>query len=64
MTEQQAKIYLSKYVLPKTPEGAILRQIIFRTADIDWKEVINDLYAFNPELKNEKYFDSLDLTVK
>lgn len=62
MTEQQAKIYLSKYVLPKTPEGVILRQIIFRTAEVNWKKVIDILYAFNPELKNQKYFDSLDLT--
>jgi len=67
MTEEQVKIYLSKHVLPQHDKGneAILRNIIFTLAEnIDWEEAKELIYKHHPELKNQKYFDSLDLTVK
>lgn len=63
MNKEQAQIYLSKYVITKDDAGAIWRKIVFDAAEkIDWEEVVNILYFFNPELENQEYFNSLDLT--
>ena len=64
MTEQQVKIYISKYVLPQL-SGAnenVLRHTIFSLAKINWQEVGEILYKEHPELNNPEYYNSLDLT--
>ena len=62
LTEEQVKIYISKYVIPhgnKTNE-AILRSIIF-SAVKDWVEVGEIIMEQNPALESKKYIESLDL---
>jgi hypothetical protein len=54
LTEEQAMIYVSKYIIPKCNEGnqEVLRKLIFSIAkDIDWNEVSKVIVKEHPELK-------------
>lgn len=67
MTEEQTKIYLSKYVIPQDhkPNEAILREIIFSSSlNINWQEVEKVIRREHPELSDKRYFEKLDLVAR
>jgi len=66
LTADQAKIYISKYVIPQSDKSneKILRQIIFTLAELDWLRVAKIIVEQNPELMYEQYVRELDLVSK
>ena len=58
MTAEQAKTYISKYIVPQLNKGneAILRSLIFSLSDVDWEQVGKVIIHEHPEL-NQKYID-------
>jgi len=55
MTEDQAKIYISKYVIPQCNKGneAILRNIIFSLSSVEWIQAGAMIIKEHPELTQE-----------
>ena len=56
MTAEQAKIYISKYVIPQCNKGneAILRELIFSLSNVDWSKAGNIIIHEHPELIQER----------
>ena len=61
MTAEQAKIYISKYIVPQLNKGneAILRSLIFLLADVDWEQVGKLIIYEHPELNKKDIDDKL-----
>lgn len=55
MTEQQAKIYISKYIIPQCNKGneSILRSIIFSLSSVEWIQVGAMIIKEHPEITQE-----------
>jgi len=55
MTEQQAKIYVSKYIIPSShgSNQNILRSLIFSLSSVEWVQVGAMIIHDHPELTQE-----------
>ena len=63
MTEDQARIYVSKYILPQLKNGgdeSVLRHLVFSMAQgIDWQEVGRMIINQHPELNQDRINNEL-----
>ena len=61
MTAEQAKIYISKYIVPQLNKGneVILRSLIFSLSDVDWEQVGKVIIHEHPELNQKDINEKL-----
>lgn len=60
MTIEQAKIYVSKYIIPTCHSGSdqsILRHLIFSLSSVEWVQVREMIIHEHPEL-TQKFIDT------